>query len=85
MAGGAYSRGHVTGNLTLPASVNLLVRGPATPEAQGRAMLTWGGALFAASPVRWSVTGEKDPLAVIDYANQAVTLSYIKGTMLSVR
>jgi autotransporter-associated beta strand protein len=82
MLSGAYSRVHVTGNLTLPASANLIVNGAATTDAQGRAMLTWSGSLTLPSPTRWTVTGEKDPFPVINYGAKSLTLSYIKGTLL---
>lgn len=84
MLGGTYSRVHVTGNLTLPAAANLIVNGAATTDAQGRAMLTWGGALIHPSFTRWAVTGEKDPIAVLNVGEKSLTLSYIKGTLIQV-
>ena len=82
MASGVYSRIHVTGNLTLPANAYLTVNGAATMDAQGRVMLTWDGDLTMPSATRWSVTGEKSPLAVLSVASKTLTLSYIKGTVI---
>jgi len=84
MLSGVYSRVHVTGNLNLPATANLAVNGAATPNAQGRSMLTWGGALNMPAATHWTVTGEKAPIPVFNYGNKALTLSYIKGTMILV-
>lgn len=82
---GVYGCVHVTGDLTLPASANLIVNGAASSATQGKTMLYWDGALNRDGATHWSVTGEKDPIAVISASNKTLTLSYIKGTLISVR
>ena len=84
MLSGVYSSVHVTGNLTLPATAKLTVNGAATTDAQGRAMLTWGGTLNMPSATHWAVTGEKDPIPVFRYGEKTLVLSYIKGTLMLV-
>lgn len=82
MAGGLFSSIHVTGNLTLPETLLLTVNGAATTAAEGRPILTWDGELHMPAPTRWTVTGEKNPIAVIRHSEKAVSLSYIRGTLI---
>jgi len=81
MLGGVYSAIHVTGDVTLPAHPKLTVNGSADPAAQGAVMLTWGGNVYL-SGTRWTVTGERDPIAVVDTGAKALRLSYIKGSII---
>ncbi len=82
MLSGTYSRVHVTGNLTLPATANLTVNGAATTDAEGRALLTWDGDLTMPTLTKWTVTGEKDPLVVT--RAHSLSLSYQRGTLFRV-
>jgi hypothetical protein len=81
---GAYSRVHVTGDVTLPAHPKLTVDGAADPAAQGAPILTWDGTLTL-NGTRWTVTGEENPSVVIDHAAKALELSYITGTLIQLQ
>jgi autotransporter-associated beta strand protein len=85
MLSGVYSRVHVTGNLTLPATANLTVNGAATSDAQDRAILTWGGSLIMPAPTHWTVVGEKNPFAVVHSDTKTLALSYLHGTVIFVK
>ncbi len=84
MLGGVYGGVHVTGNLTLPATANLTVNGLPTSDAEGRAMLSWDGNLIMPAATRWTVEGEKSPLAVFRLDTKTLTLSYLHGTLMLV-
>jgi len=84
MIGGSYSSIHVTGDVTLPAHPKLTVNGPADLAAEGAPILTWGGTL-SVSGTLWTVTGENDPIVVLDTTTKTLKLSYLKGTILLVR
>ncbi len=82
-AGETFSRVHVTGNVTLPAAPRLTVAEGDPKAAQGVPFLTWDGSLIL-NGTRWVVTGDDAPLVVIDHGAKALTVSYLKGTLLRV-
>lgn len=79
--GTAYSRIDVTGDLTLPSAAALTVNGGATPDAEGRPVLTWQGTLNMPTRTQWNVTGEKDPYLYIKSGTKEIRLSYARGTL----
>lgn len=85
MLGGVYGRVHVTGNLTLPASANLTVNGAVAKEAEGQALLTWGGSLNMPTKTLWTVDGENDPFVAVTTSTRSLVLSYRRGTLFTLK